>query len=532
MKWLRAFAKKWNLSFAAFVVAGLVPILATLAFSLVSLFQTHTFGSLFQSSRHFTLLMNSLRLASFVTIYCIAVGLPSAFLVFKTDVPFGRIFSGIFALSLLIPPYIGAISYTRMLSDDGILRGLFAFIGVPSYLIPQAQGFIPSVFVLGSFLFPVVFFFTGSALSSIDSKLEESMILAKGIFNAVWDVDLALCMDGLMVGSLIVFLMSLSDFGVSSFLFYDTYSIDIYSQLASFQNLGSASLYSLVFFAISIYGLKLYWDVSGGRPFQSVFSNSASQRYSLGFYRMPALLFLVFVSLSSPIIYIVSLSKAMTYLHGEYVGLNNIYWVFSTAWENVMNSLMLSTASTFLMLVMGFSISMWSFRSNVKKRVELSLLFPFIIPGAVFSLWLIGFYNKNVPFFYSTMGIMVVAFVVKYLILSYKVFENAFSKVSTSLLDATELVDKSWWERNTRIYVPMLLPHILASILLSYLFTLRDLSTALMIYPPGSATLPISIFILYHDGPPGLVSALSVVFISLTLFPVAVIYLISKLYQK
>jgi iron(III) transport system permease protein len=50
---------------------------------------------------------------------------------------------------------------------------------------------------------------------------------------------------------------------------------------------------------------------------------------------------------------------------------------------------------------------------------------------------------------------------------------------------------------------------------------MRDLSIAMVVYPPGFDTLPVRILTLMANGAPGLIAALCLILIAVTLLPIA-----------
>jgi iron(III) transport system permease protein len=62
---------------------------------------------------------------------------------------------------------------------------------------------------------------------------------------------------------------------------------------------------------------------------------------------------------------------------------------------------------------------------------------------------------------------------------------------------------------------------IAGTFLLALIFALRDLETAVLYYPPGRQPLTVRIFTLEANGPPGVVAALAVLHVALTLAALA-----------
>ena len=68
-----------------------------------------------------------------------------------------------------------------------------------------------------------------------------------------------------------------------------------------------------------------------------------------------------------------------------------------------------------------------------------------------------------------------------------------------------------------------------AAWLISYVFSLRDVSMSIVVYPPGYDTLPVRILTLMANGAPSLIAALCIVLIAITIVPLGAVGLWLKL---
>ena len=75
------------------------------------------------------------------------------------------------------------------------------------------------------------------------------------------------------------------------------------------------------------------------------------------------------------------------------------------------------------------------------------------------------------------------------------------------------------------IVVPMAKRGLVAAWIGGYVFCLRDLGISMVVYPPGSDTLPVRILTLMANGAPSLIAALCVILIVATLLPLGLVVL-------
>src|SRR3972149_10516310 len=121
-------AKKFTLWIAVLllIIIGLAPVIAMFIKSLFvdGELSLKNYGMLFQSKREWVLLFNSLILSGATTLITVLLGVPLGTLFAKTDLPLKRLFTILFVIPLIIPPYILAIAWFYFLGRSGIVVGM------------------------------------------------------------------------------------------------------------------------------------------------------------------------------------------------------------------------------------------------------------------------------------------------------------------------------------------------------------------------------------------------------------------------
>jgi iron(III) transport system permease protein len=87
--------------------------------------------------------------------------------------------------------------------------------------------------------------------------------------------------------------------------------------------------------------------------------------------------------------------------------------------------------------------------------------------------------------------------------------------------EAAQIVGAGWFRRLAFIVAPLAGRGLVAAWLVGYIFCLRDTGITMIVYPPGQDTLPVRIFTLMANSPPGFIAALCVMMIAATLLPLA-----------
>lgn len=167
------------------------------------------------TGRTLELAAHSVALAAVVTLGCVVLGVASAFLVTRTDLPGRRAFGVLAALPLAIPSYVAA--YTWVAAADLVDRA------------SRFEGFWAAALVLTLCSYPYVFLPTAAALVGADPATEEvSRSLGRGGWRTFTGVTLRQIRPAVAAGALLVALYVLSDFGAVAILRADTFTRAIF----------------------------------------------------------------------------------------------------------------------------------------------------------------------------------------------------------------------------------------------------------------------------------------------------------------
>ncbi|HTM77793.1 MAG TPA: ABC transporter permease subunit [Devosia sp.] len=216
------------------LLIGIVPALAFLAIFLVYPvsqmlvlgFQTADggftlaqFGRLFESSVYVRVLLNSVQVAAYTSIFCIIVGYPVAYMLSIAQAR-SRAFLLIWVLLPLWTSFlVRAVAWILLLGDQGILNAALQGLGVtgaPIKLIGTFSGVL-----IGTIhaMVPVAVMMMLSVMSGIDRRLTlaASTLGARGP-QSFWRIYFPLSAPGVVAAALIVFVNSLGFFVASQLL--------------------------------------------------------------------------------------------------------------------------------------------------------------------------------------------------------------------------------------------------------------------------------------------------------------------------
>ena len=131
---------------------------------------------------------------------------------------------------------------------------------------------------------------------------------------------------------------------------------------------------------------------------------------------------------------------------------------------------------------------------------------------------------------YDTLGILVLAYVIKYLSFAIKTISDGFRQVDNVLAEAARVSGAGWMATLTTIWIPLMKPAIVASWFLVFMPAMSELTMTLLLSGSGTETIGTLIFQLqeYADASGGGASVLAVIVV----ISVMVINLIVKKLSK
>ena len=463
--------------------------------------QTDGFSSLFDK-RHLTLAQNSIGLAAGTTALCLALGVPLAFFLYRTDMFGGKIFKILYIIPVLIPPYIHAIVWTHL---NSLFRKFF-------YLDVHSLG--GTIFVLTLAYFPFITLMTQSGLKSIDRNLEEASLLNHGRWKTVTRITLPLVTPHIFSGAIFVFIFSIIDFGVPDILRVNVYPVEIFIQFSAFYNEKAATILSLPLILITLSLIFLqrkhmkdraYIQISGG------FSKAI--KYELGWLNMPASGFCLTVIGLSVVLPIAVLLKVAGHI-------SNYIRVLSTSINQITYSLILAFSGAIIALFLAFFLSylIEKSKSRIRTPLEFASFIPLAIPATTLGIGLIKVWNRPLAdFVYVSPFIIILGYIARFIPFIIIAVISGLKQVSPQQEEAAFLSTARWTKVISRIVIPLSRHSLIAGFFIVFILSFGELGTTLLVIPPGIETVPIKIYNLMHYGAEQMVAALCLILIIIIL---------------
>jgi len=506
-----------------FLLAFLVlPIVLTIAagFFHDGRISAYWLGRVAGNENHLIELLNGLTLASVTTALCLVVAVPLAAIRTRWRFVGSGLLGALVLVPLILPPFVGALSIRRLLSQAGTLNLMLERVGLldgplqswPDWL---GSGFVAVVVLQVLHLFPILYLNASAALANVDpAAVQAARNLGAGPVRAFFRVTLPLIRPGLFAGGTIVFIWSFTDIGTPLIVGYNQLI-----PVTVFQDLSQAEVspktYSLVFVmlstAVALYVLGKFVFGRGASAEASKASVASETRRlgpvgTLGAW----LLFLVVIAAAlMPHVGVVLTALAgrwiNTILPGSYTLAHLRFVVTNPAtYRSILNSLMYAGTSTTVDLVLGCIAAWLLIRSRIRGRGALDglCMLPLAVPGLILAAGYVAMTAPGSPL--EAIGphrnpfvILVIAYAVRRLPFVVRGVSAGLQQVPVAMEEAGQNLGATRWRVTLRITLPLVAANVIAAGVLTLAFAMLEVSDSLILAQLREH-YPISKAIFYH----------------------------------
>ena len=116
-------------------------------------------------------------------------------------------------------------------------------------------------------------------------------------------------------------------------------------------------------------------------------------------------------------------------------------------------------------------------------------MFPIAVPGIVFGTGVFWTYLMTPA--YGTIWILVLAFVATYIPFAYRMVDTSIIQIDKSLEEASALCGASHWRTASQITLKLIRPGVLSAWILVFIFSVREISAAIMLASPSNKVLSV-----------------------------------------
>ena len=528
---------------ALYVLFMLYPILKVITQSVrdnaTGSFTLGYFKQFFSDPYYFITLFNSFKISICVTVICLVIGVPLAYLYNIYEIKGRQLLQILIVLTSMSAPFIGAYSWILLLGRSGLITKFLksAF----NIAMPNIYGFKGILLVLSTKLFSLVFLYVSGALKNVDnSLLEASANMGRTGWRRFLTIVLPLCMPSILAAALMVFMRSLADFGTPLLIGegYRTFPVEIYNQYV-----GETSINHSFAAAISVIAIVITLIVFLFQKYLSnrtSFSMNAMHRIERKKPRLLASIAihiyaygLVIVSLL-PQVYLVFLSFRNTTKTGNMFrsgySLMSYRQVFGTMGGAIWNTVKICGGALVIVVVLAILISYLVVRryNIINNIIDTLSMVPYIIPGSVVGIAMVMAFNKGPLVLTGTAMIMVIAMCIRRIPYTIRSSVAVLGQIPISVEEAAISLGAGKTKMLVRITVPMMFSGIVSGAIMSWVTLITELSSSIILYSSKTITLNLGVYVMVSRGTDGKACAVSTILMVFTVISLLLFTKVSK----
>ena len=484
-------------------------------------FTLETFKRIYTYPLNWNALRNTLVTAGLSMVFGVMIAFPLAWLVGRTDLYGRRFFRTLFVMTYMVPPYVGAMAWLRLLNPkvgtlNVLLKDIFGLAQNP-FNIYSIGGL---VWVLTTFYYPYAFITISRAMEKMDPSLEEaSKISGASPLRTVLTVTFPVMLPSIVAAGLLVFVSAASCYGIPSIIGapgqIDTVTTRIidYVYVGSQEGLSDATTLAVSLMVIANLVLYVSTFICGKKQYITVSGKSTRPNIvELGRWRLPLTILVALFALVVVVIPFATVA-ATSFMRnlGKPLALENLtmrYWHILLTRKGILdtvkNSLIAASAAATAGIVISCVMAWLLTRTRAKGRQIPDFLItvgsgtPSVVIALALIMTMSGRFGINI---YNTLTIMIVAYMVKYLLMGMRTVVSAMSQIHPSLEEAS-LISGAEWQRSFRdVTLPLIAPSVVAGWFLIFMPSFYELTMSTLLYSTDTKTIGYELFTYqtYHS---------------------------------
>ena len=465
-------------------------------------FTLHYFERFVQFKYYYQTLFRSLSVSITTTVFALMVGLPMAYVMSRYNLFWKRVINIMIIMSLMSPPFIGAYSWILLLGRSGVITRFFTGLG---FNMPSIYGYTGIILVFTLKLFPFIYLYVSGALSSIDSSLEEAAEnLGSSKLSRIIHVTFPIILPTILSGAILVFMSSLADFGTPMLIGegYKVLPVLVYEEYMSEigGNAGMASALSMIVISVSTLVLLL----------QKKFISK--RKYIMSALRPPQIIKLqvlprILLSLGSFVVAFVAFLPQIVVVYTSFVktsgpvfvsgySLESYRTIFYRLGRNISNTFTFSTIAMVFIVIIGIIVAYLMVRRPSKSSTVLDVfvMFPYVVPSAIMGISLLLAFNRRPLLLAGTSFIMIVAYAIRKMPFTVRSASAILQQIDPSIEDASISLGVSPFRTFFTVTAKLMLPGIISGAILSWISTINELGSSIMLYTGRTATISVAIY--------------------------------------
>lgn len=468
-----------------FVVVCVLP----LAFMLPAAFADprNAISALQLDRRQGTLLFNTIVLGIGTAMLTTAIGVPLGFGLARVTLPFKSGLRLALVAPAVLPPYVIALAITYLAGNFAASLG-GALVALTIVFCPLA--------VLA----------TEVAVRRIEPRLEEAALLVASPGRVVKTIVWPLVAPAVAGTAMIIFVLAMSEFSVPGLLRVRVFTTEVFTAFAALYDSSRATILTMPLLLVSIVVAVVVATRIGSVPIARRRTVGGSRADTYDAWTPPLL---IATGCAIVAMLVVPVGALVT----EASRSASIVGAVQASRQAVTNSLLLASAGATVITMLAACLGYARARTtdSLGVAVDAVWLLLFTVPSTVVGIGLIGIWNRANAFgeLYGTPAMFVLGYLARFVPVAALALAAMARSVPESHEEAAAAAGAGWLRTMTRIVLPQIRTGLLAIWVIAFILAFGEVGTSILVAPPGESTLPIRVYTLIANAPPGHAAALA-----------------------
>ncbi|MQA94112.1 MAG: ABC transporter permease subunit [Streptosporangiales bacterium] len=479
-------------------------------------------------------MLNTLVIGLGATLFALVLGCGLAWLAARTDVPFKSLVQTAGIMPLFLSSLVGALAWSLLGSpEQGYLNIVLRDLGLPDFVNVYS---IPGlIFVSGVYYAPYSFLLVYSSLSLLNPELEEAAYVHGARFRHVLGgITFKLVTPAVLGAATLTLVFIMENFPIPQVLGspegIHTLPSQIYRLMATAPSQpNQASAAGAILLVITAVMVFVQRRVLATREFVTVTGKGFTPRpRELGRWRWPAFACAMLYVLAAVMLPLFALVQSAFRANPYTTGIAAMFRPESFETEvmaetleseelqqSLLNSIAVGAGAAFAGGLLYLALAYYVHRTKEPGRRFLSYvaMWPAAVPALVIGLGFLWTWTRF-PIIYGTLAILVLAFVGHLLPQGFQGISSSLIQVHPDLEESARVCGAGKIRTVWEILIPLVRTGVIATMLLIFILSMRELSVAIFLFTSDTQVLSISIYNAWEGGRLPPVAAMSLVYIA------------------
>jgi len=473
-------------------------------------------------------LLNTLILGTVTMVILLIVGFCFAYLTTRGPLWLKKPLKIIALLPLAAPPYIFAISLITLLGRNGFITNLlnlnFNIYSWTGVITAQCLAFLPLSFLM-----------IENVLNSLNPSLEETASdMGASEIRIIRSITIPLAAPGLLKAALLVFVMTIAEFGNPAILGGRTPFLapDAYLAITGEGDFNMASVLSVVLITPCVLIFILHNYMLKGKGYTTIVGKPTAvepKEITPGI-KTPFMI----ISIGVGVMVLLSFGVILLGSFVKIVGVDNTFvmdHVLNTQsniaiWNSIKVSLVAGLFGAIVGTLLAYVIMRGKFLG--RQFMEMVALSGFALPGTVIGIGYIMAFNRPPFLLTGTIWIIILNCVFRFLAVGVEAGISKLHQISIEIEEASADLGADFITIFFKVVLPIMFSAFVAGFIYTFMTTMMSLSSVIFLVCPGFDLASVYIYLTAQLGELGLASATTMKMIAIVAISLGILKIVAK----